>query len=424
MVDMKTLTIGGTKFEIVDAEARADIASLQAAVGSPLVASTVSAMTDTSKIYVYTGSESGYTSGNWYYWNGSAWTSGGVYNAVAVSTDKTLSVEDQAADAKYVGDALATTNSKSIQLVDALKDILNNMMYLFSGVSFYNDDLDISGTGTATTSLISELSLALKIAVSIQATFNQGQNVIYSNASHNDLRPYLTVTVTYDDGSTATTTNYTISGSFRAGTTTFTVNVGELISTFTANITQADYSAYLLYELPETTVFDGTNVIDTGLTPVSGASDSDWTILGKLSFEYSSSTDWPSQGFFGWNYYSISTGYVKCGMGKKTQAGGRKITYDDNTHGDSSEALNASYGTQEISFVVLRNSTNGTSHFEIHWNGQQIVNVTRNDEYKTSNAKLYIGSSTSTPSFIGTFEDFKFYSTKVDAGTIESYLEG
>lgn len=69
------------------ASVSADIAELQSMVGSPLVASTVSAMTDHNKIYVYVGSESGYTNGNWYYWNGSAWTSGGVYNSVAISID-------------------------------------------------------------------------------------------------------------------------------------------------------------------------------------------------------------------------------------------------------------------------------------------------------------------------------------------------
>lgn len=48
--------------------------------GSPLVAATVAGMTDQTRVYVYTGSESGYTAGNWYYYNGSAWVSGGVYN--------------------------------------------------------------------------------------------------------------------------------------------------------------------------------------------------------------------------------------------------------------------------------------------------------------------------------------------------------
>ena len=76
----------------------------KAQVGSPLVASTVAGMTDTDKIYVYTGTEIGYTAGNWYYYDGSAWASGGVYNAEAVETDTTLSTSGMAADAKAVGD--------------------------------------------------------------------------------------------------------------------------------------------------------------------------------------------------------------------------------------------------------------------------------------------------------------------------------
>lgn len=62
---------------------------VQAAYGAPLVAATAAAMTDHTRVYVYTGSESGYTNGNWYYWDGSAWASGGVYNSSAVNVDST-----------------------------------------------------------------------------------------------------------------------------------------------------------------------------------------------------------------------------------------------------------------------------------------------------------------------------------------------
>ena len=82
------------------------INSLKAAVGSPLTAKTVAEMTDKSKIYVYTGTESGYTKGNWYYNNGSSWVSGGVYNSIAFETDTTLTVSNQAADAKITGDSI------------------------------------------------------------------------------------------------------------------------------------------------------------------------------------------------------------------------------------------------------------------------------------------------------------------------------
>lgn len=83
----------------------------KAAVGSPLRAATASAMTDVTKIYVYTGSESGYTSGHWYYYDGSSWADGGVYNSTAFVTDKTLTGDGEAADAKTVGDEV--TNLKS-----------------------------------------------------------------------------------------------------------------------------------------------------------------------------------------------------------------------------------------------------------------------------------------------------------------------
>lgn len=53
------------------------------ASGAPLVASSTSGMTDTSKIYVNT------SDGKWYYYNGSAWTAGGTYQASESSTDVT-----------------------------------------------------------------------------------------------------------------------------------------------------------------------------------------------------------------------------------------------------------------------------------------------------------------------------------------------
>lgn len=83
----------------------------KAAVGSPLRAATASAMTDVTKIYVYTGSESGYTAGHWYYYNGSSWADGGVYNSTAFVTDKTLTGDGEAADAKVTGDEITDLKS-------------------------------------------------------------------------------------------------------------------------------------------------------------------------------------------------------------------------------------------------------------------------------------------------------------------------
>jgi len=73
------------------------------ASGAPIVVSSMSAMTDTDKIYVLS------TDGNWYYHNGSAWVAGGEYGAVA--TDTTLTQAGMAADAEAVGNAIHSVNN-------------------------------------------------------------------------------------------------------------------------------------------------------------------------------------------------------------------------------------------------------------------------------------------------------------------------
>ena len=62
-------------------------------VASPLTASLVAQMTDTTRIYVYAGAEGGYTAGNWYYHNGTAWTSGGVYQATGIADSSITSAK-------------------------------------------------------------------------------------------------------------------------------------------------------------------------------------------------------------------------------------------------------------------------------------------------------------------------------------------
>lgn len=92
-------------------------------IGAPYIATTVAGMTDKTRVYVYQGSESGYTSGNWYYWNGSAWTPGGTYNSAAVDTDKTLTQSDKPADSAIVG-----------KKIGSLKESLGNVNEEISGL--------------------------------------------------------------------------------------------------------------------------------------------------------------------------------------------------------------------------------------------------------------------------------------------------
>lgn len=76
-----------------------------------------------------------------------------------------------------------------------------------------------------------------KEVVSISAAFNQGSNVVYDTYSLDSLRPYLTVTATYDDGSSGTVSDYLLGGTLTAGTSNVNVYYNNLNTSFTVNVT-------------------------------------------------------------------------------------------------------------------------------------------------------------------------------------------
>lgn len=87
--------IGDTVASQIDATVAGQIVpvvaeQLRGSYGSPLVSSTLAGMTDRQRVYVYTGSEADMTNGDWYYWDGTQWSSGGVYNSEAITVDDEL----------------------------------------------------------------------------------------------------------------------------------------------------------------------------------------------------------------------------------------------------------------------------------------------------------------------------------------------
>ena len=91
-------------------DAAGDVQRILDAFGGPNVAKSTDDMVNTSKVYVYIGDETGYTYGHWYYYDTatSTWTDGGIYQSDGVNTDTTLTASGVPADAKATGDALAT----------------------------------------------------------------------------------------------------------------------------------------------------------------------------------------------------------------------------------------------------------------------------------------------------------------------------
>lgn len=116
--DIADFNTNADKIDNFAGQTNTELATLRLAVGAPLVASTVAEMTNHDRPYVYTGSETGYTAGNWYYYDGSAWVSGGVYNSAAVETDKNLIVPDMPADGKETGDRITKLKSQIDLLYD------------------------------------------------------------------------------------------------------------------------------------------------------------------------------------------------------------------------------------------------------------------------------------------------------------------
>ena len=114
------------------------------------VANVVADMTDQTKIYVYTGSETGYTFGDWYYYDGSDWTSGGSYMGDGFIIDPTLSQSGQAADAKVVGGKINSLSENPFDVVQMLGGFKNGA---HNGITFTasgdGTTLAVSGTATA-----------------------------------------------------------------------------------------------------------------------------------------------------------------------------------------------------------------------------------------------------------------------------------
>lgn len=147
-------SVGTALTEVASVEAKADayntalsgrITNLENSSGAVLVAKTRTAMTDTNKIYVYTGTAttaSGvtYTPGHWYYHNGSKWTDGGEYNQNLDAIDATLTQSNKGADAKVTGDRLSAAETDISKLRGTIANEYASQVYSV-GDYCYHDGL-------------------------------------------------------------------------------------------------------------------------------------------------------------------------------------------------------------------------------------------------------------------------------------------
>ena len=73
----------------------------------------------------------------------------------------------------------------------------------------------------------------------LSAVFTQSTTRVFTTDDLDDLRDRLTVTATYEDNTSETVTDYELSGTLTAGTSTIVVTYGDKSTTFTATVTAA-----------------------------------------------------------------------------------------------------------------------------------------------------------------------------------------
>ena len=336
------------------AESSAEIASIL--YGSPLVAHTASEMLESNRVYVYVGSETGYTFGNWYYYNGETWTSGGVYNSEGINTDTTLSVEGMPADAKAVGDELSDVKSDLAELEgggvpttvrQALKTLLESAAYADTGLT--DEMAVISSWASAVTAItLNQSSISISGATTSQlvaTTTPTGGTVTWSSSntavatvSSSGLVTGVsngTATITATSGNVSATCSVTVSGiatlsSISASyTQTGTIyDTDELDDILTAGslVVTATYSDSSTEIVPSTdytlsgTLTEGTSTITVSyngktttfaVTVTHNAQE--WTDGVPYSFEwvenkYISNTNGQESNYNGWN----ASPYLNC----------------------------------------------------------------------------------------------------------------
>jgi len=198
--------------------------------------------------------------------------------AVTVSQPELLSIE---ASYNQVN-TIVYTNTP----LDNLKSGLTVTAYYSDGASGAADVYTLSGTLTAGTSTItvnyngktSTFTVTVSEAelLSISASYNQGNTIVYTNTPLDNLKSGLTVTAYYSDGASSAADGYTLSGTLTAGTSTITATYNGKTSAFTVTVSEAELlNISASYNQGNTIVYTNTPLdnLKSGLTVTAYYSD-------------------------------------------------------------------------------------------------------------------------------------------------------
>lgn len=169
---------------------------------------------------------------------------------------------------------------------DPLTDNAKSALLTLLSKAAYADD-DAAGYLTTLQNELYQVTLT-----GIDAVFTQGSATIYDTDTLNDLKQYLTVTATYSDSTTETLddTDYTLSGTLEAGTSTITVTYNDKTTTFDVTVIALS-SISAVFTQGQNVIYE-TDLLDTlkqYLVVTANYSDSstetviDYTLSGTLT---------------------------------------------------------------------------------------------------------------------------------------------
>lgn len=209
-----------------------------------------------------------------------------------------------------------------------------------------------AGSRTATCSVV----VAQAILSSISAVYTQG-GTVYDTDSLDSLKTDLVVTAHWSDSSdtTVASSDYTLSGTLTAGTSTVTVSYGGKTTTFAVTVTHdMTYTETLLASLVPGTDFTydvGTiTPSDGSFTSNTGYYLSDWITIpdGTTSFAFGLSKLDTNDGIA---WYDEEKNYVGAGFGSGTYSG-------NSTYGD---------GYTDSDSIIWHAVPSNAKYMRIHW---------------------------------------------------------
>lgn len=182
----------------------------------------------------------------------SDWADENITVTTGVVIDTSLAVAGAAADSKKVGDEITDLKNAIAQGGSFTAEVKAALLAMFRKC------LLLDGGDNAYDALESALYPPANL-VSISAVYTQS-GIVYDTDSLDTLKSDLVVTAHYSDSTTSTVTNYILSGTLTAGTSTITVSYGGKTTTFNVTVThQTIPSGYTEYSYVR---YNGSDISD------------------------------------------------------------------------------------------------------------------------------------------------------------------